>query len=86
MTYAVTPRAIEIFTEFLIRDGVMGDDYAEIKVEVSRVVSAMNEKDYLRMSRKGSTVALNRALRRDIWELFTNAKKHAAFYAWVEAA
>lgn len=86
MTYAVTPRAIEIFTAFLFDSGMLADDYAEIKVEVARVVSATDEKDYIRMSRKGSTIALNRALRRDIWGLFENAKSHAAFYAWVEAA
>lgn len=77
-------RAEEIMIAFLQRDPDLGFGWASAFREVRLLAKCDNENEYLRASRKGSTVALNRAKRKTIWALHEKAIEHAGFEEWMK--
>ena len=63
-----------IFTGWLIRD--FDFPFLEARKEYTRISSCSSRIEYLRMSRIGSYVALNRELRNNVYDTFLNAKRH----------
>ena len=68
---------LEIFRDILLAEGILGDDLHEIYAEIGRILTAGDEKAYLRMSRVGAYVPLNRPKRREIYAMYERAKKLA---------
>lgn len=77
-----TPKTI--LAGFLLRDPNIPFNNYEAMIEADRVASCKTEKEYFRVSRKGSTVPLTRKLRSSIWGLWENAQRHAEFSMWLK--
>lgn len=82
MDYLTRNRAINIFSGFLKREGVLTG--YEAFAEINRVLSVKTMKEYFRVSRKGSTVPLTRRQRMSIWMLWENAQNHADYEDWLD--
>lgn len=82
--YIVTETAPEIFMGFLVRD--FGFKLKEAEAEMNLVHSVPNRECYIRASRKGATVALNRKLRHSIYSAYENAINHATIIAEMKSA
>lgn len=74
----------QIIREWLCRDPELGFVYATALEEVERLLACDTERDYLKFKRNGAKVALNRVKRKNIWGLYQNAQKHAAFGEWLK--
>jgi len=77
-------RALELFGVFVSRHHAALFNNATLREEFKRIdVECDGVKDhYLSVSRVGSTVALNRTLRRSIFDLYEKAIEHASFERW----
>lgn len=77
-------RAEEIMIAFLQRDPDLGFGWTSAFREVRLLAKCADENEYLRASRKGATVALNRAKRKTIWAMCEKAIEHAGFEDWIK--
>lgn len=75
-------RAAEILNRFINRDGVLTG--YEAFAETLRVIAAKDMNEYIRTSRKGSSVPLTRRDRMSIWGLWENAQNHADYEDWLD--
>ena len=78
----VVERYEEIFARFLFREFYLPlkprPTNAQLKYEILVLRDCATEADYFRASRVGATLRLNRAMRRTVWALYENAKRHAS--------
>lgn len=70
-------RVSEIFTAFVARE--YGFPVSEINKEFDVIANTADMNDYLRVSRVGRKLALNRKIRRDLYCFYENAQNHACF-------
>lgn len=75
-----------IFGSFLERAYSNTLSNKEIMFEIRTLRKCNSLDDYLRISRKGTTLVLNRAKRISIWGLYQNAQNHACIEAEMQAA
>ena len=77
------PKTCALATIALLNSGVFGTDAKAIAEEIDLLMvclydDGLDDTEYLRISREGMRVALDRAMRKDIWDIFMGCNAQVA--------
>jgi hypothetical protein len=82
----IIDRHEEIFAGFLNREYDYKLTNVELMFEIKILRTCVDREDYIRVKRNGATLALNRAKRHGIYDLYQNALNHTMAEVEMEEA